>query len=181
MRAFSTIIALIIIGLWSCTQQPQQEVHLPSKNYHYVDLDVDTLTHSQQVYVPVYSDIYHSSDARRFLLTATLSVRNTSLRDTMYIAEVDYYDSQGNLNRKYLKQTIFLHPLESVEFVVEYKEDKGGAGANFIVHWGTDSAVLRSVIQSVMIGTASQQGISFVTEGVVIEEHHKQDSMQFVD
>ncbi len=181
MRTLVSIIVLIIIGLWSCSQQPKPEVHLPSKNYHYVDLDVDTLTHSQKVYVPVYSDIYHSSDARRFLLTATLSVRNTSLRDTMYIAEVDYYDSQGNLTRNYLKQTIFLHPLESVEFVVEYKEDKGGAGANFIVHWGTHSSALQSVIQAVMIGTASQQGISFVTEGVVIEEHHQQDSMKFRD
>lgn len=181
MRIIHSILSLILIGLWACTPQPKQEVHLPSKNYHYIDINVDTLYHSQKVYVPVYSDIYHSSDARRFLLTATLSVRNTSLRDTMYVSEVDYYDSQGNLTRNYLKQTIFLHPLESVEFVVEYKEDKGGAGANFIVHWGTDSPVLKPVIQAVMIGTASQQGISFVTEGVVIEAHHEQDSVILPD
>lgn len=166
---FLLLSAFLIIA--ACTPEPPQSVHLPSKNYNYVNTDIAALEHSQKVYVPIYSDIYHSNDARRFALTATLSVRNTSMEDSMYVAEVDYYDSEGNMQRAYLERTILLKPLESVEFVVEHREDVGGAGANFIVAWGTDSIELQPVIQAVMIGTASQQGISFVTESVVIEEN----------
>ncbi|MBK7871107.1 MAG: DUF3124 domain-containing protein [Saprospiraceae bacterium] len=180
MSKYALIIIVVSI-MWSCNQQPKTAIHLPSKNYHYTELDLASLHRQEKVYVPIYSDIYHSSDARRFLLTATLSIRNTSLRDSMYVAKVDYYDSQGNLNRAYLQQTILLKPLESVEFVVEHKEDEGGAGANFIVHWGTNSADIQPIIQAVMIGTASQQGISFVTEGLVIEKYQKQDSSTILD
>lgn len=168
IHLFAVILIFMIAG---CSSETPQTVHLPSKNYNYIDLDMSALPIQKTVYVPIYSDIYHSSDARRFLLTVTLSVRNTSLRDTMYVANVDYYDSAGNLQRQYLRKTILLKPLESVEFVVEHKEDVGGAGANFIVTWATESNSLTPVIQAVMIGTASQQGISFVTEGIVIQEN----------
>jgi hypothetical protein len=143
---------------------------MPSRNYKFVDIQFDSLQMIQNVYVPVYSDIYHGSGLKRFLLTVTISIRNTSLYDTMYVRKADYYDSQGNLNRNYLSQTILIKPLESVEFVVEDKEMHGGAGANFIVEWGTEHPEIKPVIQAVMIGTSEQQGISFVTEGVVVED-----------
>lgn len=143
---------------------------LPSKKYHYVDIQYDALARSQTVYVPIYSEIYHYSGHQSYSLTATLSVRNTSLKDTMYVHQVDYYDSQGRLLREYLAKDIVLNPLESVEFVVEHKEKEGGAGANFIVFWGTNSLTIKPVIQAVMLTTADQQGISFLTEGVDIEE-----------
>ena len=43
------------------------------------------------VYVPVYSHIYHHRDDA-FLLTATLSVRNTDLTDSLTLTAVRYYD-----------------------------------------------------------------------------------------
>lgn len=67
-----------------------------------------------------------------------------------------------------------LNPLQSVEFVVENDEKHGGAGANFIIEWGSGPVALRPVFQAVMIGTASQQGLSFTTEGVEIETRQKQ-------
>ncbi len=170
-RVFQWALLFALTSLLSnCEEPPPSErMHLPSKNYHTAPVEVDSLAKHQKVYVPIYSDIYHMSGERRFLLTATLSIRNASLQDTMYVRSVDYHDSSGTLSRQYLNKTIALHPLESVEFVVENEEDQGGAGANFIVHWGTNSSALKAVIQGVMIGTASQQGISFVTEGVVVE------------
>lgn len=119
--------------------------------------------------MPVYSDIYHQSGEQRFLLTATLSIRNTSVQDSLYVDRVDYYNSEGVMQRAYLSRTISIGPLASVEFVVENTEAEGGAGANFIVHWAGDNPRLRPIIQSVMIGTTSQQGISFVVEGQVME------------
>lgn len=142
---------------------------LPSQRYQYVDVNVAGMPYQEKIYVPIYSEIYHSSGDRRFLLTATLSIRNISMEDTLYVSTVDYYDSEGVKNRTYLKRPIRLGPLSSVEFVVEDDEDKGGAGANFIVDWGA-SKNLRPVIQAVMIGTSSQQGISFTTDGVLMEK-----------
>jgi hypothetical protein len=164
------MIMLGIILLISCQTRPvREEVHMPSRNYHFVEIPFDSLKLKQKVYVPIYSDIYHGSGLKRFLLTATLSLRNTSMRDTLYIRRVDYFDSEGNLNRTYLDRTIELVPLGSVEFVVEDKEMHGGAGANFIVSWVTDHPEITPVFQAVMIGTAEQQGISFLTDGIVIE------------
>jgi len=158
---------LIILG---CQTKPtREEIHMPSKNYNFVNLAFDSLRLKQKVYVPIYSDIYHGSGLKRFYLTATLSIRNTSLYDTMYVRTANYYDSEGELNRNYLTQIILLRPLESVEFVVEDKEMHGGAGANFIVEWGTDQPDIQPIFQSVMIGTSEQQGISFLTEGQVVE------------
>ncbi|MBK9592846.1 MAG: DUF3124 domain-containing protein [Crocinitomicaceae bacterium] len=70
---------------------------------------------------------------------------------------VDYYDSEGKMIRKYAEKTIELKPLQSIEFIVEQDEDEGGAGANFIVSWGGASSLNPPVIQAVMIGTSSQQ------------------------
>jgi len=165
-------VVLVLMGLlfFGCKTKPVKvEVHMPSKQYNFVDVSFDSLKMIQKVYVPIYSDIYHGSGLKRFLLTATLSIRNTSTRDSMYVRLADYYDSKGELHRNYLVKTILLTPLESVEFVVEDKEMHGGAGANFIVDWGTNNPEILPVIQAVMIGTAEQQGISFLTEGVVIE------------
>lgn len=161
---------VLLLFLAACEQStPSEKTHLPSHRYHYIAADsLPALAFQQMVYVPIYSDIYHDTGEKRFPLTATLSVRNTSPRDTMYVSAVDYYDSQGALQRQYLRQPIRLHALESVEFVVEHAEDKGGAGANFLVSWGA-GRTLQPIIQAVMIGTTTQQGISFVTEGVVVE------------
>lgn len=165
-------ILFFVLIMISCETRPvREELTMPSKNYNFVDILFDSLKMIQKVYVPIYSDIYHGSGLKRFLLTATLSIRNTSLYDTMYVQRVDYYNSEGDLNRNYLTRTILLKPLESVEFVVGDKEMHGGAGANFIVDWGTNSHKKLPVIQAVMIGTSEQQGISFLTEGIVIETH----------
>ena len=172
VKTFALIVSLLA-GCQSGT--PRTEIHMPSRNYNYIEVPFDSLEMIQKVYVPVYSDIYHGSGLKRFLLTATLSVRNTSMDDSLYVREVDYFDSEGKLNRTYLKQDILITPLGSVEFVVEDSEMHGGAGANFIVEWGTANPGLSPVIQAVMIGTADQQGISFLTEGVVVETRSRME------
>ncbi|SDL25207.1 Protein of unknown function [Catalinimonas alkaloidigena] len=165
------VIFLLGIGFVACqsaTEPPAVEL-LPSHDYTYVDVTPADLAYREAVYVPIYSDIYYMDGTRRFLLTATLSIRNTSLTDSLYVTHVDYYDSQGELTRTYLEQTALVKPMASLEFVVEDAEHRGGAGANFLVRWGTRAASAQPVIQAVMIGARSQQGISFLTEGVVIE------------
>lgn len=123
------------------------------------------------VYVPIYSDIYSETKDIRFNLTATLSVRNTSLSDTIYIEDIDYYNSNGDLVRHYLEKILLLKPMQSIEYVIEEEDTEGGTGANFIVNWGTNDSSVKPIFQGIMISTNGQQGISFMTNGVSISKN----------
>jgi hypothetical protein len=46
----------------------------------------------------------------------------------------------------------------------------GGSGANFLVKWKSKTKVSPALIEGVMIGTRSGQGISFVSRGQVIKD-----------
>jgi hypothetical protein len=139
-----------------------------------VYVEKDSLAYMDTVYVPIYSEIYNESKDVIFHLTATLSIRNTSMQDSFYVKGVDYYDTNGDLVRKYLEKTILLKPLQTIEYVIEEKDDAGGTGANFIIIWGADQSDLKPMFQGVMISTHGQQGLSFTTEGRSISRRHLQ-------
>lgn len=130
--------------------------------------DVKDLPFRDTVYVPIYSDIYSETKDYRMNLTATLSIRNTSLFDPIYVEAIDYYDTNGTLVHRYLERTILLKAMQSIEYVIEEDDVKGGTGANFIVNWGALTGDVKPIFQGVMISTSGQQGLSFVTEGVSI-------------
>ncbi|MBN1927783.1 MAG: DUF3124 domain-containing protein [Prolixibacteraceae bacterium] len=164
---FALLTNLFVTGCIQQVSENSKKTH-PSHEYKTIDT-IPRLNYSEILYVPVYSDIYHVDGTRRFALTTTLSIRNTSQTDSAYILATDYYDSYGRLMKKYLKKPILLIPLESIEYVVEGTNKSGGAGANFIVEWGAKNYSDQLLVQSVMIGTTEKQGISFLSEAKVIE------------
>jgi hypothetical protein len=125
----------------------------------------------QTVYVPAYSYIYHGDRKAIFDLTVTLSSRNTDRDHPIKILSLEYFDSHGKLLRKFLEKETTLPPLGSVDCVVKESEKAGGVGANFLVGWEAGVAVSEPIIESIMISTAAQQGISFSSRGEAIEEH----------
>lgn len=128
-----------------------------------------TISQGQIVYVPVYSHIYHGNGQEQ-LLTVTLSIRNTSLKSPLFIRSVRYYDSAGKRVKEYTKSNLRLAPLATTEFLIPQQDASGGSGANFIVEWVAEQQLSTPIIEAVMISTSSQQGISFVTSGRVIQE-----------
>jgi hypothetical protein len=124
----------------------------------------------QTVYVPVYSHINVEDRYRGkpFYLTATLSIRNTDTDKPLTLKYVNYHDSEGVLLQKYLDKPITLGPLGSTHYVIPESEDKGGVGAKFLVEWEATTGVTEPIIESVMIGTRMQQGISFISTGRII-------------
>jgi len=125
---------------------------------------------SQTVYVPVYSHIYADERYRDkpFNLTATLSIRNTDPENGLTLKRVDYLDSQGKLLKNYLDKPLTISPLASTRYIVQESESKGGSGAKFIVSWSSEHPVIEPIVESIMIGTKLQQGISFLSRGIVI-------------
>lgn len=89
------------------------------------------------------------------------------------IVAVDYYDTKGKLVRKYYQKPITLAPLESTDIFIPEEDTTGGTGANFIVKWKSQNEVNVPIIESVMIGMKSGQGISFVSPGQEIKENSR--------
>jgi len=117
------------------------------------------------VYVPIYSEIYNRTKETSVLLTATLSIRNTSETDTLFLSRVAYYNTEGTLVSQYLEQAIYLKPMETIDYVIEEKDDVGGAGANFLIDWYANRPI-KPLFQAVMIGAVSNQAFSFTTQGM---------------
>lgn len=171
MRNYLLVLFCFSI-LFSCTNQnpnlnEEGEDVLKAKETYFPNAK---LSYHDTVYVPIYSHIYSKSVYEKFLLTATLSIRNTSLTDSIFINDVDYFDTDGNMVRNYISgKQLLLRPMQSIEYVIEEDDEIGGSGANFIINWGATKDQLKPLFQGVMISTHGQQGISFLTDGISIK------------
>lgn len=124
----------------------------------------------QTVYVPVYSHIYSGDKEIPFNLAVTLSIRNTDPKQSITVTSVDYHDSNGKLLANYLKAPAKIGAMASIRYVVKASDKAGGSGANFMVKWESIKKVNFPIIESIMIGTQNQQGVSFTSRGQVVEE-----------
>jgi len=129
------------------------------------------LSAGETVYVSIYSNIYSGPKKVPFQLAAMLSIRNTDPKYPITIQKVDYYDNQGTMIERYIKEQFELRPFASTHFYIKEYDKRGGPGANFIVKWGSANKVNRPIVEGIMLGLTSGQGLSFVCPGQVIKEH----------
>ena len=83
---------------------------------------------------------------------------------------------KGKHLKKYLDNTLLLNPLGSIRYVVPAMDKSGGSGgsgANFLVEWKSDALVNPPVVETIMIGTQNQQGVSFTSRGQVLSQSKK--------
>lgn len=174
-------LVVVLIFLSSCSlpkttqQSPNNPNQLSQSQLKEVTLDDVKIAMGQSIYVPVYSHIYYETQKEAIDLSATLSIRNTDSIHSIIITSVRYYDTQGKLIRQYLDRPAELNPLASTDFVVERKDSSGGSGANFIVEWISEKEVSQPIVEAVMINAISAQGISFISNGRVIESRGKKN------
>jgi hypothetical protein len=126
------------------------------------------LSKGQTVYVPAYSHIYTGGKKRPFTLAITLSIRNIDPESDITLSEVHYYDSEGQRIKVFAEGVPSIKPQQSLRFVIAEDDDGGGSGANFIVKWESATEVNPPIIESIMIGAQSSQGISFTSRGRAI-------------
>ncbi len=124
----------------------------------------------QTVYVPIYSHIYSGLKGRPFSLAATLSIRNTDPKHPVMLMSVKYFDSDGKLVKEYLDKPSELKAMATTRYILTEGDTTGGSGANFLVKWQSKVKINPPLIEAVMIGTRSGQGISFVSRGQVIND-----------
>lgn len=124
----------------------------------------------QTVYVPAYSHVFTGPRANPYNLAITLTIRNTDPVAAMAVTAIDYHDHNGRLIRRYAPSPLSLAPLASSYIHLEEKDTSGGFAPKFIVRWESQRPISPPVIEAVMIGATSGQGISFVSLGQVIQE-----------
>ncbi len=127
----------------------------------------------QMVYVPVYSSIYTADNPDNFPLAVTLSIRNTDQEQPIVVTSVRYYNHGGKLLREFLKKPLQITPMAAVELFVSEGDTSGGVSASFLVEWLAEQSVTSPVVESVMIGTGSTQGISFASSGRVLSDRSR--------
>ncbi len=128
------------------------------------------LSKGQTVYIPIYSHIYAGDSEEAFYLAATLSIRNTDRKYSITVFAADYYGSDGSLIKKHIETPVQIKPMSSKRYIIKESDKSGGSGANFIVRWKSEHEVNIPIIESIMIGTRMQQGISFTSRGQAIRE-----------
>jgi len=129
------------------------------------------LSTGESVYVSIYSNVYSGPKKVPFQLAAMLSIRNTDPKYPVTVTKVDYYDNDGKMIDPYIKEPFELGPLASTHFYIREYDKRGGPGANFIVKWRSAARVNHPIIEGIMLGLASGQGLSFTCPGQIISEH----------
>ncbi|MEN6669069.1 DUF3124 domain-containing protein [Psychrobacter sp. B38] len=175
-RHISVLMIALVALLSGCDQSAQDPNVVLSESHEdpiealemISDVDRSQFGYKQTFYVPIYSDIYTDRDNRKVLLSATLSVRNTTLTKPLYVNKIDYYDTGGTLIKSYLHSPIKLPAMATLNYIVEKEEDKGGSGANFIIEVEGVDETVKPVIEAVMIGNFSNKGFAFSTEGTPV-------------
>lgn len=165
----SVYILLVLIMTLGCQVAEKKYVEKVDWSAHLAgEVTLDSLANGS-VYLPVYSHIYHIKESRKYDLTVTVSFRNTSVSDTLYLTRVDYYNTEGTKIRSYVDNPVFLNPMATLEIVIEDADIEGGSGANFIIDWAMPTGQPSPLFEAVMISSEGQQGISFTTRGVPID------------
>lgn len=162
-----TILILIVtLLLFACVNE-RKEIEFKPVDWQErtIEFEVNEKYQSGSSYLSVYSEIFDHSDEMKHLLTATVSIRNTSFTDSLFILTADYYNTNGEAIRSYVELPVFLTPLETIEIVIPRLDITGGSGANFIFDWAIHKGKHEPIFEAVMVWTTGNQGISFVTHG----------------
>jgi hypothetical protein len=168
--ALIIIISFMSVVLSCNDKKDKSAIHYPTEQYEYISIDTSRAISKNTVYVPVYSHMYMIDGTRPTPFAATLSIRSTDFLDSIYVFRVDYYNSKGEIIKKYIDKILLLKPMHSSEFIVEENDTEGGAGAYFIINWSASKPVNEPLIQAVMLSTVSSLGFSFKTEGIKLDK-----------
>lgn len=172
MGYFKILLFSLLIIFNSCTTNIEElESNNMSFNFEdrYQFQNTNDSLQFGKTYLSVYSQIYSRSENNIRNLTATVSLRNTSSSDSLFVQEIIYYNTEGAEIKSYIANTIYLKPLETIEIIIEEDDKAGGTGGNFIFNWSISASANKPIFEAVMISTAGQQGISFTTSGIILE------------
>ncbi len=130
----------------------------------------EEVTAGQSLYLPVYSHIWYGDRTGRdnapsmSLVSALISIRNTSLKTPIRVSSARYYSTEGKLLREYLLKPVLIGAMGTHELFVERKESEGGSGANFVIEWSAATATNPPVVEALHADIKSgNHALTFIT------------------
>ncbi|MFC0605164.1 DUF3124 domain-containing protein [Winogradskyella pulchriflava] len=165
-----TLLLFVAISFYSCDERAVEE-EFEKIHWERRIADVSKLDslESGRSYLSIYSQIYSISQHKKYNLTAMISLRNTSITDTIYLYKANYYGTHGELLKTYITKPVYLGPLETLDIVIKELDVSGGTGSNFLFDWKIPEHCSEPIFEGVMTSTAGQQGLSFLTQGKRID------------
>ncbi|MDT0603330.1 DUF3124 domain-containing protein [Thalassotalea castellviae] len=165
-----TLLAfIIIISLIFTSACGQKELSIEPKKLDWkqrvIKVNEDSSLLSGSSYLSVYSAVYLHSESDFKELSSTVSIRNINKQDTIYINKIEYFNTQGQLVKSFLENSIYIAPMETVEIVIELSDTEGGTGANFVFDWSIKPDSNEPLFEAVMISAVGNKGFGFVTHG----------------
>jgi hypothetical protein len=124
----------------------------------------------QTIFVPAYSAVATADNSLLYPLAITLSIRNIDRRHPIIVTAVGYRHQDGGAVRDLLKTPLRIAPLAATQFFVRESDSTGGNASSFLVDWSAADAVTSPIVESLMVGTTGNQGISFTCPGRVIAD-----------
>lgn len=156
-------LSLLLLTLFfACTPEDKKEEIDWSKRTialrHSKDLSEGT------TFLAVYDQIATSSSENHDLC-ATISIRNTNTKDSVYIEKGTLFNEQGKAIHHFFDETIYLRPMETINLVLDEKLVNEKKGSNLLFEWACNSKASEPFFEGVMISSSGHQGFSFVTRG----------------
>lgn len=159
-------LVLMMVLMLGCQQQAKFEVNEENWSKRAADIEkMDSLVYGKS-YLSVYSQMYSFTQKQKYNLTAMVSMRNVSEKDTIYLLRADYFNTHGANVRTYFDYPIFILPMETLEIVIDQADIEGGTGSNFLFEWKTPKNSPEPLFEGVMNSMQGTQGISFTTHAI---------------
>jgi len=122
----------------------------------------------QNLYLPIYSHIWHGEMDRngqpmKTLVSVSVSIRNTDPVKSIRVASAQYYDTDGRKLREYVTSPKTLGPMGTYELFVPRSDDSGGSGANFVISWKSDTPASPPVVEGFHANLLVGRSIAFTT------------------
>lgn len=127
----------------------------------------------QQLYLPIYSHVWHGDVDKqgrptKTLVSVSVSIRNTDPVRPIRVTSAQYYDTNGARLKDYVPQPQTIAPMGTLEIFVPRSDDSGGSGANFVIKWKAEQPTSEPVVEAFHANLPVGRSIAFTSTARVM-------------
>ncbi len=122
----------------------------------------------QNLYLPIYSHIWHGDmdnqgQRTKTLVSVFVSIRNTDPTKPIRITSAQYYDTDGKKLKEYVATPKVIGPMGTYELFIPRSDDTGGSGANFVISWKSDKPASPPIVEGIHVNLPAGRAIAFTS------------------
>lgn len=122
----------------------------------------------QNLYLPIYSHIWHgdmdnAGQRTKTLVSVFVSIRNTDPAKSIRITSAQYYDTDGKKLKEYVATPKLIGPMGTYELFIPRSDDTGGSGANFVISWKSDQPASPPIVEGIHANLPAGRAIAFTS------------------